>query len=252
MVEGPIQRSGLPLLILSAVIFVAGTLVVLLVMDPFSHGLFATGRPGQETSRRPAESAPSPSEPAGETPLAREPAPEPAPPSKDAEPAPPPAPSGQPADASLHTVVRGNTLFDLAGAYWSDPYLWPLILDANRDRVQDPDYLRQGLQLRIPASPLRDGRLPAAEVPPVTRAHILAHERYKALGNQSLAAGRESGNPWAIQRGLIRINKSHWVLYSGLRYDERLLDAAEGKVSADDIRVVRTFIERFGPGPGSR
>ena len=248
MTPRAIQRSGLPLFILAAVIFAAAIGLVFLVANPFAEGgLFdVSGRePAQPVRQEPP--APQAAEPAEEPPPREEEPSSPRPESAE--------PAVQPTDTedrgSPHTVVRGNTLFDLAGNYWSDPYLWPLILHENEERVRDPDFLRQGLVLEIPPSPLEDGTLPPSAVEEVTRAHILAHQRYKELGTQSLAAGRESGNPWAIQRGLIRLNKSHWVLYSGLRYDPDLLDRARGAVSAEDISVVRSFMERFGPRPGA-
>lgn len=49
-----------------------------------------------------------------------------------------------------HTVVRGNTLWDLAASVYGDPFRWPVIYDANRDRVQDPDLIYPGQVLRIP------------------------------------------------------------------------------------------------------
>ncbi len=49
-----------------------------------------------------------------------------------------------------HTVVPGNTLWDLASAVYGDPYRWPSIWEANRDRVQDPHWIYPGQVLRIP------------------------------------------------------------------------------------------------------
>jgi hypothetical protein len=254
MTPRALQRSGLPLFIIAAVVFAAAVAVLFLVANPFADGGFLDQVRGDRTSFRTGESAPEP----GPAPAAE--------PETQPEPEQEPAPSvGQPPDnarnnardtapspAARHTVVRGDTLFDLAGSYWSDPYLWPLILVANADSVSDPDFLRQGSVLDIPPSPLRGGVLPASAVPAVTDAHILAHERYRDLGRQSLAAGRETGNPWAVQQGLIRINKSRWVLYSGLRYDDELPQRAAGRVSADDLEILRGFIRVYGPRPGGR
>lgn len=49
-----------------------------------------------------------------------------------------------------HTVVRGNTLWDLASAVYGDPFRWPAIWEANRDRVDDPHWIYPGQVLRVP------------------------------------------------------------------------------------------------------
>jgi 5'-nucleotidase len=49
-----------------------------------------------------------------------------------------------------HVVATGDTLIGLAGRYYGDESRWPEILDANLDRIEDPDNLRIGTELRIP------------------------------------------------------------------------------------------------------
>lgn len=49
-----------------------------------------------------------------------------------------------------HEVVRGNTLWDLAAQFYGDPYQWPVIHEANRDRVVDPHWIYPGQILIIP------------------------------------------------------------------------------------------------------
>lgn len=49
-----------------------------------------------------------------------------------------------------HEVVRGNTLWDLAQQFYGDPYQWPVIHEANRDRVVDPHWIYPGQILTIP------------------------------------------------------------------------------------------------------
>jgi hypothetical protein len=144
---------------------------------------------------------------------------------------------------TTHVVVRGDTLFDLAGEYWRDPYLWPVLLAANLETITDPDYLRQGSVLNIPSRPETTDRA-------VTDAHIGAYRRYRELGDGALSQGRTQGNLWLIQLGLLRVNKAHWVLYSGLRYNDALLERAEGAVPREDLEIVRGFVTRFGDVPG--
>jgi hypothetical protein len=49
-----------------------------------------------------------------------------------------------------HVVVKGNTLWDLAGHYLGNPFLWPLIYEANTDRIRDPHWIYPGQIFIIP------------------------------------------------------------------------------------------------------
>jgi hypothetical protein len=42
---------------------------------------------------------------------------------------------------ATHTVVRGDTLWDLAGHYYDDPFQWRRIWEANRDKINDPNLI---------------------------------------------------------------------------------------------------------------
>lgn len=58
-----------------------------------------------------------------------------------------------PAPASAdHTVVRGETLWELAGRYLGNPFSWPNIHEMNRTLVPDPHWIYPGQQLRIPGA----------------------------------------------------------------------------------------------------
>ena len=101
--------------------------------------------------------------------------------------------------------------------------------------------------MSIPVRPdLADGTVTRA----VTDAHIAAYRRYRELGDEALSQGRTQGNFWLIQLGLLRVNKARWVLYSGLRYDDELLERAGGIVPPADLEIVRGFVTRFGGKPG--
>ena len=58
-----------------------------------------------------------------------------------------------------HTVVDGDTLWDLAEQYYDDPFDWRRIWDANRAGVADPNLILPGQVLVIP------GTDPTAAVP---------------------------------------------------------------------------------------
>jgi hypothetical protein len=54
--------------------------------------------------------------------------------------------------AADHTVVRGETLWELAGRYLGNPFSWPSIHEMNRTLVPDPHWIYPGQQLRIPGA----------------------------------------------------------------------------------------------------
>ena len=54
-----------------------------------------------------------------------------------------------------HRVARGESLWTISGRedVYDNPWLWPLIWDANRDTVPDPAVLRAGQTLKIHPNP---------------------------------------------------------------------------------------------------
>jgi nucleoid-associated protein YgaU len=53
----------------------------------------------------------------------------------------------------LYEVRKGQSLWLIADELWADPYMWVRLLDANRDRLDDPDKIYPGQLLRIPPEP---------------------------------------------------------------------------------------------------
>jgi LysM repeat protein len=49
-----------------------------------------------------------------------------------------------------HEVVSGESLWVISQRYYGDPYKWPLIFEANRATIQDPDAITPGQVLIIP------------------------------------------------------------------------------------------------------
>ena len=55
---------------------------------------------------------------------------------------------------TVHYRVRAtDTLWNLALSFYGRGESWPRILDANRDRILNPDRLYVGQELRIPLRP---------------------------------------------------------------------------------------------------
>jgi len=59
-------------------------------------------------------------------------------------------PSAGSADPGRHEVVKANTLWDLSARYCKDPWQWPRIHEANRDKIRDPHWIYPGQVFLIP------------------------------------------------------------------------------------------------------
>jgi hypothetical protein len=57
------------------------------------------------------------------------------------------------AQETTHTVKDGDTLWDIAGFYYQDPFLWPYIWRANLTNIADPHWIYPDQSFVIPPSP---------------------------------------------------------------------------------------------------
>jgi len=69
-----------------------------------------------------------------------------------------------PAGPDSYLIQKGDTLWDLAGKWLDDPYLWPQVWDENR-YVLDSHWIYPGDPLVVPGRPTV---VPAEGIPPVT------------------------------------------------------------------------------------
>ncbi len=65
---------------------------------------------------------------------------------------------------ATHTVVRDDTLWDLAQRYYSNPFEWRVIWNANRDVVEDPNWIYPAEVIVIPGLP-GDAAQPVVQQP---------------------------------------------------------------------------------------
>lgn len=65
-----------------------------------------------------------------------------------------------------HIVRPGDTLWDLARAYLMNPYLWPLIYEANRNVVANPHWIYPAERIIIPGLEPRQQQQPLGITPP--------------------------------------------------------------------------------------
>ncbi|HUH28881.1 peptidoglycan-binding protein LysM [Gelidibacter sp.] len=54
-------------------------------------------------------------------------------------------------EAQFHTVMKGDTLGKIAKKYYGNAMKYPLIFDANKPMLKDPDKIYPGQVLRIPS-----------------------------------------------------------------------------------------------------
>jgi len=58
-------------------------------------------------------------------------------------------------EGRIHTVAKGDTLWDISGAYLGQPWLWPSLWQANQAEVKDPHWIYPGQKLFISGSTIR-------------------------------------------------------------------------------------------------
>jgi nucleoid-associated protein YgaU len=58
--------------------------------------------------------------------------------------------SAQGEEAEYYIIQKGDTLSKIAKQYYGDPNKYPLLFEANREVIRDPDLIFPGQKIRIP------------------------------------------------------------------------------------------------------
>ncbi len=119
----------------------------------------------------------------------------------------------------IHKVVKGDRLWSLADEYYSDAYLWPTIYNANTKKIRNPDLIRIGIELLIPALEGNKLKLSDSDRQKVARGYVRAYLIYKQLGKKD-----------AI-----------YYLFGAYFYAESVLAEFQGQINPKDIKVVKTY-----------
>jgi nucleoid DNA-binding protein len=94
-----------------------------------------------------------------------------------------PAPVGIPGGA--HDVRPGNSLWSIANAFYTNPYLWPNIFRANTDVVHNPDVLEVGLIIHVPPLEGTIGSLSKNDIVHIMDGYMQAYLAYRRLGKSN-------------------------------------------------------------------
>jgi hypothetical protein len=226
------------------VLLLAAVIVVLIMPGGGLDLIFGEGRESVSAQTQ-EESEPDP-EPEPEPERAEEPQPEPESETEPSEPAGPAVVSAERNVSARHTVEAGDTFYEISGSYWNDEHLWPDLYMLNRERFSDPDLVRPGDVVEIYPSFASDGELSAQDIEVLSQAYVDTYSVYRRIGIEALELGRERGSRYWITRSRIKINKAHWLLYSGHRFNRNLAADYAERIDERDLRVVRDYLERFG------
>jgi len=119
----------------------------------------------------------------------------------------------------FHRVVKGDRLWSLADEYYSDSYLWPNIYNANTEKIRNPDILRLGIELLIPALEGSHIKLSEKDRHKVAVGYIRAYLIYKKLGKTD----------------------AKYYLWAAQLYDPAILSNFQGQIDLEDLQAIGSF-----------
>jgi hypothetical protein len=251
--RGNLVRINIVLAVVDALLLAA---VIFLFIRPGGGLPFAGAR--ADGDEAPAERQMQPAEGERDTSDAEEPAPEVEPEQEDTQAAAreedgaageAPVSPGAREVRARHTVESGDTFYDIAGRYWENEHLWPDLYVLNAEKFSDPDLVRPGEVVAIYPSLAADGELSRSDVEVISEAYVRTYRTYRRLGTAALEqAGAEHSRYW-VARARNKINKAHWLLYSGHRFNRNLTADYADRIDERDLAVVERYLKRFGYPP---
>jgi LysM repeat protein len=184
-----------------------------------------------------------------------------------------------------HKVAAGETLWSLSQQYYSDPYKWPQIYEANRAGIQDPHWIYPGQDLIIPnvaasvttvaVTPAQPAAEPAAPPPPAPvqdrdpertvfyqPAPTSGFGLLAALDQQRVAVPRDVSYsaPWLVPTGAPTGSIGHLVEFAGAEDEQivrktamdfdRLEVAFDGATPARGTELLAFRVDHTIPGLG--
>jgi len=135
----------------------------------------------------------------------------------------PPEPTPAPKvtrEATVYTVNRHDTLYDISHEVYENADFWPAIFTRNDALVNDPDLIYPETELAVPGRP---DLSVDAELKAMDGSYVKAYKRYKAIGKDQ---------------------KAIWLLFRGfMKVDQSLLD--DPQIDEHDRAEVMDYIRRF-------
>ncbi|MDO9548885.1 MAG: DUF1508 domain-containing protein [Candidatus Marinimicrobia bacterium] len=122
----------------------------------------------------------------------------------------------------FHTVVKGDRLWSLADEYYSDAFLWPNIYNANTRKIKNPDMLKLGIELLIPALQGTHLKLSDTDRRRVADGYLHAYLIYKKLGKAD----------------------AKYYLWVAQLYDQSILAEYQGEIDLEDMQIIKRYKKR--------
>lgn len=123
-------------------------------------------------------------------------------------------------EATVYTVNRHDTLYDISHEVYENADFWPAIFTGNDEIVNDPDLIYPETELAVPGRP---DLSVDAELKAMDGSYVKAYKRYKAMGKNQKAV-------WLLFRGFMKV-------------DQSLLD--DPRIDEHDRAEVLDYIRRF-------